>query len=235
SFSSNVTVAQKPDIFSKKEMSSSDFIDLEEFYFKNGLYDQYINGTGKAKQFLTPVVTLLADERAGNIDSVDAYSQINAMRKYDVRNDLTKYMLRKAIDQAYHLSVSGGSKQMNYYLSAGYNTNLNYLPTSSYQRLTLNSNTTLRPFKNFQLSTDLNYSNNDMKDAGLQVQRNPTDGSYAGFYPYARLAGSNGEPLIVGWRYASSYIDTVGGGRLLDWHYRPLQDIYAGTMTTNAQ
>lgn len=235
SFGSNFTIAARPDLFAKKEMSSSDFVDLEEYYFQHGLYNAEITGMGKAKTYLTPVVQLLADARAGNISQASADAQINALRNYDVRNDLSKYFLRKAVDQEYHLSLSGGARQLSYYLSAGYDNNLNALPTSSYDRYTLNSNTTFKPFKNLQVNTNFSYTQKNTQDASADVQRNPLVGTNAGFYPYARLADANGKPLVVGRAYAEGFIDTAGSGHLLNWQYRPLEDIYEGTDNSRSQ
>ena len=42
--------------------------------------------------------------------------------------------------------------------------------------------------------------------------------------PYLRLADNNGNPLAVTKGFNDDYIDTAGGGKLLNWKYYPLED-----------
>jgi hypothetical protein len=46
-----------------------------------------------------------------------------------------------------------------------------------------------------------------------------------GMLPYTRLADDSGNPLVVGKSYRAGFTDTVGGGQLLDWKYRPLAEL----------
>jgi len=53
---------------------------------------------------------------------------------------------------------------------------------------------------------------------------------------YSQLANPQGNPLSINKFYPNSFTDTVGGGKLLDWKYRPLQDLANNDMalSTNA-
>src|SRR3546814_3615226 len=44
-------------------------------------------------------------------------------------------------------------------------------------------------------------------------------------YPYARLADANGNPLALTRDYRTGFIDQAEGMGLLDWRYRPLEDL----------
>jgi len=44
-------------------------------------------------------------------------------------------------------------------------------------------------------------------------------------YPYAQVADAQGNALPVAYNLRTPYLDTVGGGQLLDWHLRPLDEL----------
>ncbi len=44
-------------------------------------------------------------------------------------------------------------------------------------------------------------------------------------YPYAQFADVNGNYLPVPYQYRQAFLDTAGAGQLLDWQYRPLEEI----------
>lgn len=46
--------------------------------------------------------------------------------------------------------------------------------------------------------------------------------------PYLPLAAADGTPLPVAKDYRQGYIDTAGGGKLLNWKYYPLEDFHYG-------
>src|SRR5690606_11022609 len=49
-------------------------------------------------------------------------------------------------------------------------------------------------------------------------------GNTRNIYPYARLVDEHGNPVILERDYRLGFVDTAGGGSLLDWHYVPLDD-----------
>src|SRR5690606_20275143 len=49
--------------------------------------------------------------------------------------------------------------------------------------------------------------------------------NYRPYTPYDLLRDENGNPLPVVADLRLGYADTAGGGQLLDWHYRPLDEI----------
>lgn len=59
-FTGNTTLSSKPDLAYSRQMSSSDFIDVEMQLFKNGYYNSDINSPGHPA--LTPVVDILNKE-----------------------------------------------------------------------------------------------------------------------------------------------------------------------------
>nr|WP_121273449.1 SusC/RagA family TonB-linked outer membrane protein [Pedobacter schmidteae] len=226
---SNFNIFAKPDLFHYPRMSSADFIDLEKFLFEKGFYNGAIEDT-YYKPPLTPVVEILEQQRSGKLSATEANAQIDALRKLDVRNDFNKYIYRTAVNQQYGLNLSGGSEKAKYSFSGGFDRNPASLIGNESQRITLNSNTTLSPVKNLELNIDITYTNSSSKNNSPGAI---DGGSYDlnGFamnrklYPYAQLADANGSALVLAHDYRTGYIDTAGNGKLLDWKYRPLDEL----------
>ncbi len=113
--------------------------------------------------------------------------------------------------------MEGGATNQ-YYFSAGYDRNSSNLVRNQYDRITLTGSNVyeLMPGK-LQLTTGLNF-------ASSRTYSNNTGGPN-GIYPYAKLADANGNALPINFGLRNGYIDTAGGGLLLDWRYRPLDEL----------
>lgn len=217
SLSSNITIVEKPDLFYFPRISSSDFIDIESMLFGKNFYNSSVNNI-TSRPVLSPVVEILARRRAGLISSGDSALQIDALRNLDVRNDLDKYVYREAIRQQHHLSFGGGSSILSYNFSAGLNHNLNNIQGSKGDKqYTISTGAAFRPVRNLEIQASLNYSQSENQSAGFTLP--------SPLLPYIQLADENGKPVAVPNSYRQGYIDTAGGGGLLDWNYRPLDEV----------
>lgn len=214
SFNTNITIGAKPDLYYEPILNSSDYIDAERFLFDNG---HYIDRETDPQHFaLSPAVEIMIQERDGKLSSPAANSLLNTLRQQDVRRDLEKYFYHPSISQQYALSASGGGAHNQYYFSAGYDKNLNSQVGNQYDRITLNANNTYSWLdRKLELNTGIIFSASQMR----QAANVPT------FYPYNDLVGDNGQALAVNYKIRQSYIDTAGGGQLLDWNYRPLDEL----------
>ncbi|WP_331580383.1 TonB-dependent receptor plug domain-containing protein, partial [Puia sp.] len=216
SFTTSQTGSQRVNLFYLPILSSNDYIDIEQFLFNNGYYTGYLLNP----QYLavTPVVELLNKAKQGMLTEEQANSQISMLRRIDTRNDLNKYFYRRGLNSQYALSFSGGNEKDQYYLSAGYDRNLTNLTHNDYDRITLlgNNSYTLVP-KKLELTTSLVFA------GSTTYLNNPGISDVT--YPYAQLANAHGAPLPVANGLRIPYADTVGGGQLLDWHNRPLDEL----------
>jgi TonB-linked SusC/RagA family outer membrane protein len=218
SINSSYTVSAKPDVFSTHPVSSSDFIDLEQFLFAKGYYNGALNnGT---HPLVSPVVELLGQVRSGAISAAQANGQIDALRGIDVRSDFDKYVYRGARNQQHSFSLSGGGDKANYIVSVGYDKDLQNLVGNAYDRLTVRDANTFHPLKNLELQTSIQYtkSNTILDSQGGYGSILPGAGK-ASLLPYSQLTG------VVGKHYRAAFIDTAGQGKLLDWRYRPVSEI----------
>lgn len=224
SLNSNVTVTDKPDLFYERRISASDFIGVEQFLFDNGKYDGFISDGITA---LTPAVEMMLNTRNGIITATEKDAQLNLLAQHDVRNDLSKYFYRTNINQQYALNLSGGSDKQQYYISGGWDKNLASLVGNSYDRISLNANNTYSLLNNrLEISTGMLYTkSNDRNNA-----RSPEFGNGA-LYPYAALADEQGNALEIA-RYRNGFLGNQANPALLDWRYKPLDELGFADNTT---
>ncbi len=217
SFTSSLTAGEKPNQFYQPILGSSDYIDVENYLFNNGYYNNGLaNPTGGA---LSPAVELMGEARAMPGDSVADYAKLNALRTIDSRKDIEKYFYQHSLNSQYALNIGGGSGDDQYYVSAGYDQNKSNETRDLYNRVTLTGNNTyqLVPGK-LELSTGLAFT------ASTTYLNNPGGGSGVN-YPYAQLADALGNPLPVNFGLRRPYVDGLASGPLLDWHYAPLKEL----------
>jgi TonB-linked SusC/RagA family outer membrane protein len=216
SFNSNLTISDRPNLHYQPQMSSADYIDLEQFLFKKGFFNSAIRSGYKT---ISPAVAIMLQRRNNLISASDSAAKINELKAIDVRNDLEKYIYRPIVNQQYALSADGGNKVHKFYISAGYNRDLQNTKANSYERFTLTANNSFSFLKD-KLQAIVNLALVTSKTKNNQfVFTNP-------YTPYDQLADENGNHLSVvregGLR--KQYTDTAGKGKLLDWSFRPLDE-----------
>ncbi|WP_345329429.1 SusC/RagA family TonB-linked outer membrane protein [Mucilaginibacter defluvii] len=237
---SNITVSNKPDLkYDPNFLTSRDYIDVERYLFANGKYDGDIaqndpsNPTSTYPPIST-VVDLLNKAKNGTISQAAADQQINALRNYDVRNDLSKYFYRRAVNQQYNINFSGGTDTYSYYFSGGYDKNLATLKGNAYDRLTFNTNNVIKPVTNLELSIGLNYvqSNNTADNTLPQIR---TGGEYSSVLPYTQLADASGQPQAILSQYSADYVAASVNKGFLSWAFNPLQELRERLNTSNGK
>ncbi len=217
SFNSNVTIGQKPDLWYQPQLSNKEFIEVEQFLFDKGRFNSIINNKYGA---LSPAVEIMLMRRNNQITDTQRDAMLDSIAQYDNRTDLDKYFYRNSVNQQYQFSVNGGGQFNKYYVSLGYDNNLSSSVGQGNDRLTLNANNTTSLFNGkAELLTGVIFT----------MANNKSDSEpYTPLFPYERLAGDDGNALAVIDRSRTlrlPYIDTAGAGRLLDWHYRPLDEL----------
>ncbi|SEM53655.1 TonB-linked outer membrane protein, SusC/RagA family [bacterium A37T11] len=219
SFSSNVTVGEKPNLYYHPQLSNTDYISLEQDLFNRGFYEGSINSRPQA--ILSPAVQVLLQQRNGDLTESQAAQQLTALAQYDLRDDLSRYFYRPAVSQQYQVNISGGGALNNYYLSAGYDKNVQSQTGNDYQRVSLQAKNNLHLLAGkLEVNTTLNYTGNSTNANAV---------SLGDSYPYARLVNDQGQALALYNKSGRSqaYVDTAGQGLLLDWTYRPYDDLSA--------
>lgn len=218
---SDLTIGAKPDLYYEPQLTSGEFIDVEQFLFSKGKYTADINN---GYSFISPVVAILDKIEKDAGYASQGMAEIEFLRKIDARDQLSKYFYRNSTQQRYYAEVAGGGNSQTYSFSAGYDKNLPSSIALSDSRLTLKGNNSYNLIKNrLKLNTDITFSKSKSNDKNGSM-------NYAPFLPYEQVADENGNPLatLPNGGLRASYTDVAGEGRLLDWKYRPLDEIREG-------
>ncbi|WP_442590866.1 SusC/RagA family TonB-linked outer membrane protein [Pedobacter sp. AW31-3R] len=216
SFNSNLTIGAKPDLNYTPQLTSAEYIEVEKFLYEQGKFDGALRND---YEVISPVVALLAQRNSSNSTSIDA--QIEAFKQLDSRKQIKEYFYRNSINQQYYLNVNGGGSANTYNLSAGYDRIQPFQVASATNRFTFRANNTFNILKDkLQLSTDLTFNSNKTLNENARFYDKA-------LYPYETLADQNGNalPVLLSGGLRASYTDTVGGGRLLNWKYKPLEEL----------
>ncbi|HEY1025782.1 MAG TPA: SusC/RagA family TonB-linked outer membrane protein [Sphingobacteriaceae bacterium] len=224
SFSSTVTSGAKPDLFYEDRMSTADFIEMEKTLFVKGYYQSAETSINKAP--LTPVVELLIAKRDGKMAAADADAQIEALKSLDVRDDFTRHLYRNSLNQQYAFNLNGGSEKQRYYVSAGYDKNLQNAVGNDYGRITLNASNTYSLLQSkLDLTTGILFTQSNSRNNNPGAGAIRFDSGNDFIYPYARLADESGSPLAITHGYRNAFIQSAESLGMLDWQYRPLDEI----------
>lgn len=225
SFNSNVTIKEKPDLYAIPQMSTSDYIDAQQYTFDKGRYPNSRFTRWNAN--LQPIFWLMYKKKTGAITDDQLTTELNKLRNIDIRDDLTKHVYRKAINQQYYVQLQSGGEKINSLLSVGLDKNKGELVTASYQRLNIKAVSQIKPIKNLLIDVGMSY----MQSKSVDAQESPAYNRIANGvsnYPYMDLADEHGNPLAVDILPLNPiFRDTVAGGRLLNMDYYPLKELYA--------
>lgn len=235
SFNSNVNVTEKVDLFYKKYMSTSDFIDAQMLFY-NRSFPLPSKGypaitVDRARAALPEVLEIMDQVRKGTLNADLGKARIDALRGNDIRNDLDKYFLRNAVNQNYSLSINGGSERVSYRASGGYTDVLNNTVGSGDRRYTFTLNTTFKQIKNLELTPDLSFNQTNLTDqaSGSAIFLNNPPQTPLNIY--SRLADDQGNPLAIDNFYRPGFINLLNakyGDKILDMTYKPLEDMKGG-------
>src|SRR5690606_25923884 len=143
-------------------------------------------------------------------------------QQQDIRDDMLRYVYRNALTQQYAINIEKGGSTSSSFFSVGHDRMANTIRNNSDVRTTVRfaNNTYLSKWVELQTS---------MRGA-LTAQQRPTNLSIEytnqGYlYPYVKLADDAGSPLSIPLKYRMGFLDTAGAGRLLDWHFKPLDEM----------
>jgi TonB-linked SusC/RagA family outer membrane protein len=227
SLNANINVSAAPDLFYDSKISPADFIGMEQYLFDKGRYNSNINDGTTA---LSPAVELLLKARSGTISPAQRDAGLNELASHDLRSQMSQYYYRKSSSQQYALNLSGGSDKQQYYVSGGWDKNLASLVGNAYDRISLNMNNTYSLLNNkLEITTGILYSQSSSEN-NWQLP----DFGGSTIYPYAILADNDGNALPVA-KYRTGFPGTKANAALLDWTYRPLQELELADKTTKGR
>ncbi len=223
----NTIISTKPDLFYLPQISSGDYINVEEFLFNKGYFNNRINNPYES---LTPAVQVFLDKQNGFITAGDSASHINSLKAIDSRDQYNKYVYRNALTQQYFVNLQGGNNTNAYTFSLGYDKSKGELSDQT-KKINIRLENIFQPLKNLQINVGVYYTNSTNL-SGKQGYSASVAGRQV---PYLRLADESGSPLSLAVDYRDTYTDTAGEGKLLNWKYYPLEDYKHNISKTNLQ
>lgn len=227
--SSNVTMQGRPDLYNIKQVSSAERIELEQYLFQNGRFAAAANpATLQNRTNPIPYAVELMIQNPSDLDE-----RLRALAARDVRNDLKEYFYRTSVNQQYNLNVSGQQERISYYMSGGFDRNLSELVGESFSRVSLRSGNSYKVNERFSIDASANFTYSKDENGGnhgYNLSPRPASSSLS---PYTQLTDGQGNAKPVDLIMRSGFTDTVGNGRLMDWKYRPLDEINNEKHATN--
>lgn len=223
-FTANVMAKDKPDLFYEDLILSRDFIDIERMLYEKGFFDDQLNDPNYRTVVLSPVVDLLDRHGKGLVSATELKEQLATLGQIDYRKELQDHFYRKALEQRYHLGLSSPGKKWSYSAGVGYDRTLDNVVSNSTNRITLQQRNVFKPLKDLEIGADIGFVSSRSKTGGGTNVQNA--------YPYTRLV-DGGQAAIVPYLYNPYFLDTVGQGQLLDWRYRPYDELFHTTATND--
>ena len=222
SVNSNVTIGEKPDLFySQNRLPSEIVMQIEKDKYERGGY--YVESPQQTP--FPEYVELLIARDSGWISEADFLAKEALLQNTEVRDEALKYLYQPSIYQQYALNVRGGGEAHTYYLSAGYDNNRSNIIGNGNNRLNLNLQNTFRPLKGMELSAAVWYTQQEGESNGLSLGDLAARATQVGLSPYMRLKDEQGNNLPIVKDYRLPYVGTAEQDGLLDWQYRPLDEV----------
>ncbi|GEM68064.1 SusC/RagA family TonB-linked outer membrane protein [Sphingobacterium mizutaii NBRC 14946 = DSM 11724] len=221
-FNSNLTLSPKPNLYTADQIGVGAFVDLEAELFDLGFYDILFSDPTYSP--MPQTAEILEKLRQGLISRSESDRLINELKKKDLRSDMSRYLYRPAVKQQYHAGINGTGKGIRYLFSTGFDSDLNSLKGNSNQRITLRTNNSIDITDRIEFQIGSIYTTNK------STLNSP--GGYGSYMysttisPYASLVDEYGKPASLDLFYRGEFTDLALENGLLDWKYRPLQELY---------
>lgn len=224
SLTANAAFTRKPNIFKGLNfLSAPNIVDIQKQLFQHGFYDAALQD-GIGFPAIPVVAEILDQERLGLISRFQADQWLDSLSRNDVRNDQDRYFYRNGFQQQVALGVQQGDTTYRFNLTIGLDRQLPVLQNNLLQRITI-SLTHVQKITRSKTEILTGFM------AAIHEEKNNNTGPPPSLSAYQRLADDKGNPLPVSRDYREGFTDTAGAGKLLDWKYRPLQELEAADNT----
>lgn len=230
SFRHNTTIGDKPDLlYNRGRLPSETVMSIEKDKYEAGRYS-----SSTSQSPFPAYVELLIKKQNGEITEEEFASQVALMKGTEIRKEVLEHLYQPSIDQQYALNVSGGGNNHRYYVSTGYDKNRGMLVGEKGSRLNLNIQNTLMPIENLEITAGIWYSQTKQENNGIGLS-SLSVGNTVGISPYLRLRDEQGNALPVIKDYRQAYKDQSVAAGLLDWDYRPLDELNLNNATSKGE
>lgn len=178
---------------------------------------------------LTEYVELLIKQRDKLITEREFEEQHLRLAASDLRADAQNLLYRKSFSQQYHIALSGGGKRNSYYSSLVWDDQYGNRINDRYKGLSYNLKNNYQLSSFLKLGNRLQYTKSSAENNGIGL-----DALYK-IPVYSTLLIASGLPNAITRNYRQSYIDQATKDGLLDWNYRPLDELKLNDNKNNIQ
>jgi TonB-linked SusC/RagA family outer membrane protein len=222
-FSTNLMIAEKPDLSYLKTMNSAQQLSYEKELVDRGFLKQVDASSYYTAQYTLSRGSQLAWQlKSGAISAEEYDTKAGELSRIDNQSQISKYLLQRATSQNYNISVNGGAEKSSYYYSGSYSReNPNEVRTSG-ERYTITVNNTWKLFDKVSLSTSFKGTFFRFNNNGLSI-RSLYDPSRTTLMPYDLLADENGNGINYD-RYDPNWVNSLGPA-YKDWTYNYLDEL----------
>lgn len=230
SFNSTTTLGEKPDLFySQNYLPSATVMEIQKELLSRNAY------TIRNQTLIPSYVELLLKKKDNLIDDEGFMRQENIMRQNDFRQQATDYLYQVAIKQQYSLNVRGGGGNYRYAMSAAYDKDKSNVIRNENDRMNLSLQNTFKVRPNLELTGSIWYTRQYSENNGLSHRTIGFNGASIMTNIYDRLIDEDGNPEFVGSAYRLRYREDQMASGLLDWMYRPLNELRLSDNTSEAK
>lgn len=198
-FSTSMSFMQRPSYKNQRQMNSKERIEVSEEIHNRGLE---FTGFSPEDVGYEGALNRLWN---GKITMDQFNKEVKAMK--ELNTDWYDLLFRNSFSQSYTLSVSGGSKRMNYYFSVGYSNQQGSQMQEEGERFSFMSNLDFKLSERFRADVSLSAGANkinrptvDLNDYAYNTSRAipayNANGSYA-FYGYKEVSSLLGDPSSI--------------------------------------
>lgn len=225
SFSNTTRIIEKPNLFyNKNRLPAKYTMEIEKAAYERGLYPE---------QDQTPIpyyVELLIAYRNGEITKDELEYQEKILSSTDVRNEALKYLYKSGSSHQYSLGIRGGSNIIRYNFSGGYLKENDVLVRNSSEQYNMNMNADISLSNKLELKLGWSVGMKNVDNNGISLdQLNSRPHIISTYMP---LVSTNGDPLPILKNQRFDYQSKALEMGLLDWYYRPLEELSLGDQTS---
>ncbi|MBE9599846.1 SusC/RagA family TonB-linked outer membrane protein [Pedobacter sp. MC2016-24] len=219
SFNTSLNIGNKPDLFyDRKYLPSSAVMEIEkELYNRGGTYSE------NPAILIPPYVELLISKKQETISAEEFNRQQAIMETTDTRAEALKSLYQRSLNQQYAINISGGGNVHRYYFSSDYDQNRSDVIGNTGSRLNLNLQNTFKPIEQLEITAGIWYTMQKIKNNGLSF--NNLSAGTLSVSPYLQLADEQGNALAIPKEYRFSYQQATPTRELLDWTFKPLDEV----------
>ncbi len=239
-FSTALTVGDKPYLDKLKQMSAAQYLDFEKelfdknFLFDNAPFDPFDPSNFNQGSNLSEAQEWMFRVQRGTATEAERDAVLARLSNQNGVDQIKKYLLRSSESRQYTLSFSGGSEKSTYFISGNYNTDKPAMKGNGAKSYNVTINNTMKLFNNkVDLSTGINYSggtytlNNTVQEALSEV-------SDTRLLPYDLIADENGVGIDKYFKFRPEVIQGFEDLGYKDWTYNYLDELSLSNVVTKS-